>query len=597
MEGRYRVKIISRLDIFKKSTIFEAWNIRGLLNDQLNQINPPNKKGRRESMNLRKAISIFVLVAFIQSITSCVSTRQRAPSELNPKKVYKIVRILKTSGEIIELDKDSPGYLSDSKVFFNTPFIIPVRGTTVSTEKNIFVLKTADGRIHEAVRFIKKGDTYKLFLSPTQSIPLSEVSMVWTRKTNVLRSVLLVAGVTVGASVILSLIYFATKKESCPFLYASDGMEFQLEGELYSGAIFKGIERRDFLKLHSATAQEGAYLFKIANEADETQYTDELTLVVVDHPIEVSAYIGSDGLVHTIRSPLTPILASDFDGQDFTASVSAVDGKMWCSNPVDKDPENPDHWWSGLVLNFPRPPSAKEAKLVVRIGNTYWADYSFGQFTGLLGNAMQSWQREREADPAIRQKADKFMSDQGIGLKVQVLRNEGWQDVGFFYPTGPFGIEDDIMVLPLEGIAGDSLTIRLQGGTFFWMIDYAAVDYSADCEVNIALISPQEASDHNGRDIKPLLLQADGDYFVMPEIGNYATIKYPAPPLPPGLERSLFMRSTGYYVIHPRQDVKPDLAKFLAISQRPELFLKFSLEELQKRITAARGAKGQDLPK
>jgi len=547
-------------------------------------------------MNLRKAISILVLVAFIQSITSCVTTRERAPSMLKSNKTYKVVRILKTSGEFIELDKDGPGYLSDSKVFFNTPFIIPAKGTTVSAEKNIFVFKTADGQIHEAIRFIKKGDTYKLFLNPTQSMPLSEVSMVWTRETDAFGTVLLVAGVTVGAFGILMLIVALTK-ESCPFLYASDGMEFQLEGELYSGAIFKGIERRDFLKLHSATAQEGGYLFKIANEADETQHTDELTLVAVDHPKEVSAYIGSDGVVHTIRSPLTPILAKDFDGQDFTASVSAVDGKMWSSNPVGKDPENPDHWRSGLVLNFPKPPSAKEAKLVVRIGNTYWADYSFGQFIGLMGNAMQSWQREREADPAIREKAEKFMSDQGIGLKVQVLRNEAWQDAGFFYPTGPFGIEDDIMVLPLEGITGDSLTIRLQGGTFFWMIDYAAVDYSADCEVNIALISPQEASDHNGRDIKQLLLQADGDYFVMPEIGNYATIKYPAPPLPPGLERSLFMRSTGYYIIHPRQDVKPDLAKFLAIRQRPELFLKFSLEELQKRITAAQGPKEKNLPK
>jgi hypothetical protein len=260
---------------------------------------------------------------------------------------------------------------------------------------------------------------------------------------------------------------------------------------------------------------------------------------------------------------------------------------MWCSNPIDKDPENPANWKSGLILRFPQPQAAETAKLVVRIGNTYWADYAFGHFLGMMGDMMPTWYQSKEGDPLIREKAEKFMSDQGIGLKIQVLGNEGWRDEGFFYPTGPFGIKDDIMVLPLKDTPDNVLTVRLQGGTFFWMIDYAAVDYSEDYAVNVQALAPYEALDHNGRDVKQSLLGADGDYFAMPEPGNYATVIFPAPPIKPGLERSLFMQSTGYYTIHPRREVQPDLIRLLAIQQNPDLFLKFSLEELQKRIANA----------
>jgi hypothetical protein len=260
---------------------------------------------------------------------------------------------------------------------------------------------------------------------------------------------------------------------------------------------------------------------------------------------------------------------------------------MWCSNPVGKDPENPAYWRSGLTLHFPKPPAAKTAKLVVRIGNTYWADYAFGQLFGLMGAMMPSWYQRAEQDPATRKKADRFMSEQGVGLKVQIQGNEGWRDAGFFYPTGPFGIKEDVLVLHLDGTPKDSLAVRLQGGTFFWMIDYAAVDYSPDRPVDVRALSTYEAVDNSGKDIKASLLRPDGDYFIMPEPGNYALVKYPAPPLKSGLARSFLLRSEGYYTIHPREEGPPDLPKLLAIQQNPDLFLKFSLQEIQKKVLAA----------
>jgi hypothetical protein len=276
----------------------------------------------------------------------------------------------------------------------------------------------------------------------------------------------------------------------------------------------------------------------------------------------------------------------DFAGRDFTRAVAAVDNDMWSSNPVGKDPENPADWRSGLILSFPKPATAREAKLIVRIGNTYWADTVFGRLFGLMGPMMQPWLRQTGQDPDLRAKAYRFVADQGVGLKAAVKTPDGWRDAGFFHPTGPYGIQDDILVLPLDGTSGDNLTVRLQGGTFFWMIDYAAVDYTPDTTVETHELSPYEAMSHSGRDVRASLLRADGDYFVMPEPGNFAIVKYAAPAAKPGLERSFFVRSTGFYTLHPKEGLV-DLSTLLAIKQNPELFLKFSLQEIQKQIAAA----------
>jgi hypothetical protein len=544
-------------------------------------------------MKQRRLISGFLVLAFLQLTISCVSEKTRSPQQVSSgTKVYKVVRVLKKSGETVDFDKDNPAYLAGSEIRSTREIGLPLHGVKIEKQGDVYIVTSESGKTYRTSE-VKQTENYYIIKGESITpIPLSEVSLVWTRESNTLGTVLIVAGGIIVAGVGLLIIALATKK-SCPFLYTSDGTELNLEGELYSGAIFKGIERRDYLKLHALKPGPDGYRLKIANEAEETQYTDELTLLAVDHPREFDVYAGSDGIIHTVQSPVAALAAEDFEGTDFTRAVSAVDGRMWSSNPAGKDPENPANWRSGLTLRFPRPPAANKAKLVVRIGNTYWADYAFGHSLGLLGGMMPAWYQKTGQDPDIRAKADKFLSDQGVGLKVQVQGKEGWRDAGFFYPTGPFGIQDDIMALPLDGTPDDSLTVRLQGGTFFWMIDYAAVDYSPDRPVDVQALAPYEAVDDGGRDIKPSLARTDGDYFVMPKPGNYAFVKYPAPPLKSGLERSFLLKSSGYYTIHPREDGRPDVLKLLAIRQNPDLFLKFALQDIQKQIAAAANPKSE----
>ena len=542
-------------------------------------------------MKFRKVVSVALIAAFLQLSVSCVSTRQRSPNELKGPKTYKVVRVLKKSGETIEFGKDRPAYLRGDEIRTSGEIRLAAEQVRQEKQGDTYILTTKSGHTYRSPWVQRSGMYLIIQAPPTEPIPLSDVSMVWTRQGNGVGTALVVLGGIVAATGIAALIVMLTK-ESCPFLYADDGTEFRLEGELYSGAVFKGLERRDFLKLHSLAATPEGYRLKIANEADETQYTDELTLIAVDHPKDIDVYAGSDGVIHTVRSPEAPLAAEDFEGKDFTASVSAADGRMWSSNPVGKDPEDPANWKSGLVLRFPKPPSAGQAKLVVRIGNTYWADFAFGKFFGLKVPAMQPWYQKVGADAGVRAKGERLMTEQGLGLKVQVQGRNGWRDAGFFYPTGPFGIQDDVLTVPLESTPDDVLTVRLQGGTFFWMIDYAAVDYSPDLPVDAQALSPAKALDDSGKDIRASLLRTDADYFVMPEPGNHAFVTFPAPPARPGMERSLLLRTSGYYTMHPRDQDAFDLEKLLAIRQNPDLFLKFSLQEMQRQILAATAPAG-----
>jgi hypothetical protein len=555
------------------------------------------KKGKEME---KKIISIFTLVAFLIFLQSCTvySTKKVTPDVAAQKqgRYIRVLRVMKTSGEIIQFSEKDPAYVQNDVII----------GPTMETE-TVIIEKDRIKRIQKkGKKFIITTKDEKTYIVPTHkyleanlavevpksvSILLSEVQLVWIKEKDPGLSTLASLGATVGVIGVVflgMLAIWALTKESCPFLYAQGPSDFELEGELYSGAIFKGIERTDYLKLHHLEEANASYLLKIANEAQETQYTDELTLLAVDHPKNMSVFAGSDGVIRTIRNVVPPISARDLKGREFREAVAAPDGLMWSSNPFDKNPDNPEDLRAGIVIQFPKPRDAERAKLIVRIGNTYWADYAFGRFLGLFGSMMKAWYEQTELDPQIKAKADNFMREQGLGLRVQLVNEGKWEDIGFFYPTGPFGIQDDILEFPVEAISSDLLTVKLDGGTFFWMIDYTAVDYSADVPVEIHALSAQEAVDETGKDVKEALLQSDDRYYVMPAPGNYAVLKYPVPPRNPDLERSFFIKSEGYYNIHPREQGPPDFETILAIRQNPDNFLKFSLLEFRKTVRASK---------
>jgi len=77
-----------------------------------------------------------------------------------------------------------------------------------------------------------------------------------------------------------------------------------------------------------------------------------------------------------------------------------------------------------------------------------------------------------------------------------------------------------------------------------------ALDFSADQNIHVRTLSPFEARDEAGRDVRTLLNRHDGKYYEMPRIGNHAALRFHAPPPSAGMTRTVFLHSRGYYNLH-----------------------------------------------
>ena len=306
---------------------------------------------------------------------------------------------------------------------------------------------------------------------------------------------------------------------------------------------------------------------------------DELTLLAVDHPRGTQVAPGVDGTIHTIGVSRAPLAATESRRGSVLAQVESHDELTWVPEPYERNLDDSAELRDQLVVSFPRPQGAAEAKLVVRIRNTYWADHAFGSFLGLLGSQMNTWyaSQAREMTPAVW--GTDFLAMHGFSLTVEWKGVQGWEEAGAFFPTGPIGWQEEVLTIPLDpaAVAG-TLDLRLTGGGMFWMVDQVAVDFGSDVPVILHELSPEEATDQEGVDVTDLLTAADDQYYVMPQPGHYADVTYRVPPLDPDMERTYLVRSEGYYIIHQKNSGPPDEARVASIQADPDGFLRFSME-------------------
>jgi hypothetical protein len=500
---------------------------------------------------LRRGICLVTLGAFLLYAGGCYTYRQVQSSDVEAIKNADVVMIVTTDDMVFELTRvqvDPPWIAGQGPYKHGQPL-----------------------------------ERVKVHLDDIKSIEVKNQS---TGLTLLATAVGLAAGACLLYALVVVIILLT--KESCPFIYAYDGSDFRLEGELYSGAVFKAIERKDYLRLHHLVATESDCRIKISNEAHETQNTDELTLLAVDHPLETEVIADRNGKMLVLSDPQPPISAEDFKGKEVTKAVRTIDRVPWVTNPLEKNPNESADLKDGIIVQFDKPDAINSVQLAVRIGNTFWADYIFGRYTALYGYLIDDWYENRSEDLSLKKRAERFMRENGLALNVQVLSEESWEDVGYFYPTGPIALQDD--VLEFEPPDSDILTIRLVGGSFFWMIDYVAVDWVEDPDVDIHRLSPIEAVDEKGSDVRELLAGSDDRYYTMPRVGNHATVTYSVPPPEPGRDRTFIVQSEGYYTIHREKGRMPDIFALAGIRQGPEGFLQYSLREFQRLYRSHRSA-------
>lgn len=390
--------------------------------------------------------------------------------------------------------------------------------------------------------------------------------------------VIAVAGTVAGLALVgtVAAIIAIALKSSCPFVSAYDGNDFTLQGEIYGGAIYPQLTRKDYLLLKMAPQQDGSLQLKISNELKEKQYTDLARLWVIHHQKNTKVFVDEKGKLHTISQPQQPISAL-LNNRDVLSSVKKANDLqvVYMEDTVRKDAQNE------ITIRFKRPLQSKKAKLVLRMKNTYFLDLLYGELAMNMGNYYNRFvnlQKKKTATELL-----KWVNNQNIPLTIGVNTITGWKKQAALTTVGPLAFRESVVTLDLSDNYSDEVEVKLSSGFMFWEIDYAAIDYSENELIETEVLSPESATDELNNNVIAAVSTEDGNYLNQPEIGNVATIVYKSNrKADTSLRQTYILETKGYYEHIRNFQHEPDFA-FLKQFRKAGAFPAYGLK-LYKKI-------------
>jgi hypothetical protein len=463
----------------------------------------------------------------------------------------------------------------------------------------------------DSIRVEKETIIGTLASGVTKEMPFSTVQAVTVRKPGggsgvvLVLDLLLAAGMGIGAAVAPS----PPPVTSCPLIYSFDGRDFTLEAEPYGGAVLKGLQRTEWIGLDRLKATGGFFKLRAANDLSESEYLDELKLMIVDHASGARALPDANGRIHIISDPVPPLRAIAKGGFDVRAALAKNDRSFWepayptapaalsaasamprAGGPAPSSEEIAEATPIGdlrdeLVLEFPKPAGARSAKLVANAWTTLWGSAVAKDIVSLHGRELPAWAAEVDArGPEYRRIMGWFLTEELYMLKVEIDTKAGWKPRTVIFGGGPIIARDKAYLLDISDAAGDTLKIRMRPPAGFWRFNSFAVDYGDAAPLRVEEISPAQARDAAGRDVRTSLAAADGDYFTMPRAGEYAEVLFAVPPAPPGAARSVVLKASGYYDPHLSADGEPRNDLLRRIHAQPGATLRFAYAEHLRRL-------------
>lgn len=466
-----------------------------------------------------------------------------------------------------------------------------VRANGISDGDHVVAVTLIDGRqvnFDGSSRPVLIGDTLRGQVNATTiGFPADSIQRVWFKTLDPVRTTLAVLGTVIGIAGVVSAIALASK-QSCPFIYSWDGTQYVFDAEPYGGAITRGLERDDYGELPSLANDHGVYRLLVTNEVNETQYTNRLRLIVIDHAPGAVIKTDEFGHFYAFDSLMAPSAAHDADGRDLRPWLVATDRLVW--EPVTP-PDKQHGARQEITLAFAKPPAARHAYLVARVSTGLWGSQMIREFSQLRGTALSNWYAAMDTSPtqaaALRQWN---LREELYALKIAVDEPRGWVVRGILPGGGPFLATDRVVLLDLAQVHGDSLRIHIRPPYGFWALNSFAIAYDTAATVHVRQVEASTARTHDGRDILRELAATDDRYYAMPTKRDYAYVTFVTPPPVPGMTRSVFVHARGYYRLHMDPVNAPDtttLARFLAVPDAAAMFAANRFTETHPRLAVA----------
>jgi hypothetical protein len=567
----------------------------------------------------KKIVALFVLAAFSLFNVSCLTPR-RPPSRFQ-KTVKKniaevdrsnskmrIVNVITKTGDNIEFREKDPGNfvpggmavagnIMQELEFDKKDIKVVYKGKSGKISR----IETKSGQVYKVLSSTDEADKVRIRVYSPTTIPFSDIQQVWIRKTDValvatLGVIMAAATVALTAAFLHAIgnIELGPAGESCPFVYSYNGEEYVLDAEPYGMAISEGLKRTDWVEMSNLREVDGKYRVLLANELDETQYTDELKLAVVDHAAGVKIAPDIAGRMHTFARPIAPVRAVDQKGRDILKFVAGNDRVFWVSRLEEKSADDAE-MRDELVFEFPKPAGAKKAKLLANAWTTQWGSLSAGKFLRLYGSSLpESYADVDRFGPTYGRFLSWMANEELYTMKIWVETPAGWKARGMIYGGAPVVAKDKGYVLDVGDIPGEVLRIKLRPPVNFWMVNSLAVDYGEDAPVRVTELSAEKAVGPTGGDVRNELAATDGSYQTSPNRGERTELVFAAPPTKEGLERTVFVKASGYYRIHIDAKGEPQTDLIARVLGEPGFAARYSFREYQKweaglRAEAAKG--------
>jgi hypothetical protein len=432
----------------------------------------------------------------------------------------------------------------------------------------------------EEVRFDPPGGTVNkdAIEAKVKNVPytiaIQDLQRLWVERRGVSapRTIgLTVAIVAVALGTIAAVVLLT--KQSCPFVYSWDGTQYVFDAEPYGGAISRGLERDDYSELEHLREQDGLYRLLLTNEVDETQFTNLMELWVVDHAPGLRVVSDEKGKLRGFANVQQLSAASDRYGNDLLPWLQFTDRKIWEPDAV----AGPDSSLrQEVILSFQKPEGVKQANLIANAATGLWGSYMIKRMVELRGREAASWLSSLDQDRASVAALEAWGArEETYRLRVEVEEPTGWELRGTLPPGGPLLAEDRVIALDVSHVRGTQLRIRLRPPVGFWALNSFAIAYGEGQDLNVRRVAAKSALTSDHQDVLASLAAVDDQYYPMPNTTDRAELIFPAPPRNPGIHRTVFLHSRGWYQLHLNANGDPDnttLMKLMSIPGAPVQF-------------------------